>query len=141
MKAFVEHAFRQLLVLLVSASVAFAQTVPPAPRNAAATQQELDQTLAPIALYPDSLLSQIFMASSYPLEVVEAARWSKANPGLKGQEAVAAVGAKDGGPGVKSLAACRQGRAMMDQQLEGTARLGEVFVAQEPQVMETVQSL
>ncbi|HYT85276.1 MAG TPA: DUF3300 domain-containing protein, partial [Burkholderiales bacterium] len=69
MKAFVEHAFRQLLVLLVSVSVAFAQTVPPAPRNAAATQQELDQMLAPIALYPDSLLSQIFMASSYPLEV------------------------------------------------------------------------
>ena len=141
MKAFVEHAFRQLLVLLVSVSVAFAQTVPPAPRNAAATQQELDQMLAPIALYPDSLLSQIFMASSYPLEVVEAARWSRANPGLKGQEAVAAVEPKDWDPSVKSLAAFPQVLAMMDQQLEWTARLGDVFVAQEPQVMETVQSL
>src|SRR5258706_15446142 len=59
MKTFFEHAARQLLVLLVSAPLAFAQT-PPAPRNAAATQQELDQMLAPIALYPDSLLSQIF---------------------------------------------------------------------------------
>jgi len=141
MKAFVEHAFRQLLVLLVSASVAFAQTVPPAPRNAAATQQELDQMLAPIALYPDSLLSQIFMASTYPLEVVEAARWSRANPGLKGQEAVAAVEPKDWDPSVKSLAAFPQVLAMMDQQLEWTARLGDVFIAQEPQVMETVQSL
>jgi len=74
MKTFFEHAFRQLLVLLVSVSVAFAQTQAPAPRHAAATQQELDQMLAPIALYPDSLLSQIFMASTYPLEVVEAAR-------------------------------------------------------------------
>src|SRR6266403_1707502 len=71
MKTFFEHAAKQLLVLLVSASLAFAQT-PPAPRKAAATQQELDQMLAPIALYPDSLLSQILMASTYPLEVVEA---------------------------------------------------------------------
>jgi len=140
MKAFLEHAAKQLLVLLVSASVAFAQT-PPAPRNAAATQQELDQMLAPIALYPDSLLSQIFMASTYPLEVVEAARWSRANPGFTGQQAVDAVGEKDWDASVKSLAAFPQVLAMMDQHLEWTARLGDVFIAQEPQVMETVQSL
>src|SRR6266568_2216330 len=140
MKAFFEHAAKQLLVLLVSASVAFAQT-PPAPRNAAATQQELDQMLAPIALYPDSLLSQIFMASTYPLEVVEAARWSRANPGLEGQQAVEAAGEKDWDASVKSLAAFPQVLAMMDQHLEWTARLGDVFIAQEPQVMETVQNL
>lgn len=140
MKAFFGHALRPLLVLLVSASVAFAQT-PPMPRNAAATQQELDQMLAPIALYPDSLLSQIFMASTYPLEVVEAARWSRANPALTGQQAVDAVGERDWDASVKSLAAFPQVLAMMDQQLEWTARLGDVFIAQEPQVMETVQSL
>src|SRR5258707_15780813 len=140
MKAFCDHGARPLLVLLVSASVAFAQP-PPAPRNAAATQQELDQMLAPIALYPDSLLSQIFMASSYPLEVVEAARWSRANPGLKGQEAVAAVEPKDWDPSVKSLAAFPQVLAMMDLQLAWTARPGDVFIVEEPQVMETVQSL
>src|SRR2546425_4495101 len=98
MKAFVKHALRQLLVLLVSVSVAFAQTQAPAPRHAAATQQELDQMLAPIALYPDSLLSQIFMASTYPLEVVEAARWSKANPNLKGEQAVQAGCKETWGP-------------------------------------------
>ena len=141
MKTFFEHAFRQLLVLLVSVSVAFAQTQAPAPRHAAATQQELDQMLAPIALYPDSLLSQIFMASTYPLEVVEAARWSRANPGLKAEEAVNAVEQKDWDASVKSLTAFPQVLAMMDQQLEWTARLGDVFIAQEPQVMETVQSL
>src|SRR6267378_7694659 len=140
MKAFFGHALRPLLVLLVSASVAFAQT-PPAPRNAAATQQELDQMLAPIALYPDSLLSQIFMASTYPLEVVEAARWSRANPGLSGEAAVGAVGERDWDASVKSLAAFPQVLAMLDQHLEWTARLGDVFIAQEPQVMETVQSL
>src|SRR5207244_11931028 len=104
MKALFEHAIRPLLVLLVSASVAFAQT-PPAQRSAPATQPELDQMLAPIALYPDSLLSQILMASTYPLEVVEAARWSKANPGLKGEEAVKAVEQRDWDASVKSLAA------------------------------------
>jgi len=140
MKAFFEHAIRPLLVLLVSASVVFAQT-PPAPRKAAATQQELDQMLAPIALYPDSLLSQILMASTYPLEVVEAARWSRANPGLKGEEAVNAVEQRDWDASVKSLAAFPEVLAMMDQQLEWTSRLGDVFIAQEPQVMETVQSL
>src|SRR6266513_4367855 len=101
MKAFFEHA---LLALLVSASLAFAQA-PGAPRNAAATQQELDQMLAPIALYPDSLLSQIFMASTYPLEVVEAARWSRGNPGLTGQQAVDAVEQNTWDPSVKSLVA------------------------------------
>ena len=141
MKAFVKHGLRQLLALLLSVSVAFAQTHQTAPRNAAATQPELDQMLAPVALYPDSLLSQIFMASTYPLEVVEAARWSRANPGLKGEEAVNAVEQRDWDPSVKSLAAFPQVLAMMDQQLEWTARLGDIFIAQEPQVMETVQNL
>src|SRR5690242_3823187 len=141
MKAFFGHAFRQLLVLLFSVSVALAQTTPPAPRTAAATQPELDQMLAPIALYPDSLLSQILMASTYPLEVVEAARWSRANPGFKGEDAVNAVEQRDWDPSVKSLAAFPQVLAMMDQQIEWTARLGDVFIAQEPQVMETVQNL
>src|SRR5690348_6292312 len=112
MKAFFGHAFRQLLVLLFSVSVALAQTTPPAPRTAAATQPELDQMLAPIALYPDSLLSQILMASTYPLEVVEAARWSRANPGFKGEDAVNAVEQRDWDPSVKSLAAFPQVLAM-----------------------------
>src|SRR2546425_10904675 len=160
------YILTHLLVLLFSWSLVFEQEEPPpqettqqdVPQQAAPipplpqqhvpkqsrpafTQQELDQMLAPIALYPDSLLSQILMASTYPLEVVEAARWSKANRGMKGEEAVKAVEQRDWDPSVKSLAAFPQVLAMMDQQLEWTARLGDVFVAQEPQVMETVQSL
>ena len=66
--------------------------------------------LAPIALYPDGLLSQILMASGYPLEIVEAARWSKANPTLKGDAAVQAVKDKDLGHfSVKSLVAFPDG--------------------------------
>ena len=141
MKAFAKLALMQLLVLLLSVSVAFAQAPPPAPPKAPATQPELDQMLAPIALYPDSLLSQILMASTYPLEVVEAARWSRTNPGLKGSDAVGAADQKDWDPSVKSLTAFPQVLAMMDQHLEWTERLGDVFIAQEPQVMETVQTL
>src|ERR1700684_2054537 len=97
----------RFFVLMLSASIAFAQTgvpppppgpapapppdavspaVPPsaAPQPPAFSQEQLDQMLAPIALYPDPLLSQILMASTYPLEVVEAARWSRANPSLTG---------------------------------------------------------
>jgi hypothetical protein len=130
-----------LLVLALAASVAFAQTAPSARHAEAATQPELDQLLAPIALYPDTLLSQILMASTYPLEIVEAARWSRANPGLKGGDAVSAVEEKDWDASVKSLTAFPQVLAMMDERLEWTERLGDVFILQEPVVMETVQSL
>src|SRR5256885_6322202 len=130
METLLRHALKPLLVLLVSVSVAFAQT-PPAPRRAPATQQELDQMLAPIALYPDSLLSQIFMASTYPLEVIEAARWSKANPNLKGEQAVKAVAENTWDPSVKSLVAFPQILMMMDEKLNWMERLGDAFLAQQ----------
>jgi hypothetical protein len=112
-----------------------------APSRPAFTQQELDQMLAPIALYPDSLLSQILMASTYPLEVVEAARWSRANPNLKGDQAVQAVAQNPWDPSVKSLVAFPQILQMMDEKLDWTERLGDAFLAQQAQVMDTVQNL
>ena len=132
---------RSALVCLLCVSAAFAEIAPSAPRREAATQAELDQLLAPIALYPDPLLSQILMASTYPLEVVEAARWSRAHPGLGGQDALAAADPQDWDASVKALVAFPQVLALMDERLEWTERLGDVFVAQEPQVMETVQGL
>jgi hypothetical protein len=92
-------------------------------------------------LYPDSLLSQILMASTYPLEIVEAGRWSKANPNLKGDDAVKAAEQNGWDPSVKSLVAFPQVLTMMDDNLTWTERLGDAFLAQQPQVMETVQSL
>ena len=78
-----------LAALLVALPV-FAQ----APRSY--SQPELDQMLAPVALYPDALLSQVLMAATYPVDVIEAARWSRANPGLQGDDAVRAVQARTG---------------------------------------------
>ena len=97
--------------------------------------------LAPIALYPDPLLSQILMATTYPLEIVEAARWVAANPGLRGDDAVRAVAAQPWDPSVKSLVAFPQILALLDQRLDWTQRLGNAFLAQQAQVMDTVQAL
>ena len=104
-------------------------------------QPELDQMLAPIALYPDALLSQILMAATYPFEVVQAARWSKANPALRGDQAVKAVEPNNWDPSVKSMVAFPQIISMMDEKLDWTQRLGDAFLSQQQQVMETVQEL
>jgi hypothetical protein len=151
MKASARFISTQLLALLLCVSVAFAQTtelgpvqsVPaqPAQTQTVYTQQELDQMLAPIALYPDSLLSQILMASTYPIEIVQAARWSKANSGISGDQAVRAVEQNSWDPSVKSLVAFPQVLSIMDDNLEWTERLGDAFLSQQQQVMDTVQGL
>ena len=87
--------------------------------------------LAPIALYPDSLLSQILMAASYPLEIVEAARWSKANPTLKGDAAVTAVKDKRWDVSVKSLVAFPDVLSQMNEHLDWTQKLGDAMISQE----------
>jgi len=103
--------------------------------------EELDQMLAPIALYPDALLSQILMAAGYPLEIVEAARWSKANPNLKGDAAVQAVKDKDWDTSVKSLVAFPDVLAKLNEHLDWTQKLGDAMIAQESDVADSVQRL
>ncbi|MEP7155428.1 MAG: DUF3300 domain-containing protein [Betaproteobacteria bacterium] len=128
---------------LLVANPAFAQATQFAQDQSGpvASQQELDQMLAPIALYPDELLTQILMASTYPLEVVQAARWSRANPGLNGDQAVRAVDNQNWDPSVKSLVAFPQVLELMDSTLDWTERLGNAFLSQEGQVWDTVQGL
>lgn len=140
MQACARYVMTRLLVLLLVVPAAFAQDNPPQEVPVFA-QQELDRILAPIALYPDSLLSQILMASTYPLEVVEAARWSRANANLVGEQAVKAVDERNWDPSVKSLVAFPRILAMMDEKLDWMERLGDAFLAQQSQVMNTVQNL
>ncbi len=127
-------ALRFLAALLV-ALPAFAQA------QQMHSQAGLDQMLAPIALYPDPLLSQVLMAATYPDEVRQAADWSRTNPGLQGDDAVRAVEYRNWDPSVKSLAAFPQLLARMDGNPAWTQSLGDAFLAQEPQVMDTVQQL
>lgn len=105
------------------------------------TQAELDQMLAPIALYPDALLSQVLIASTYPLEIVEAARWSQQNSRLEGEAAVKAVADRSWDPSVKALVAFPDLLAQMNEDLEWTRRLGDAMLYQEPQVMDSIQFL
>jgi hypothetical protein len=105
------------------------------------TPEQLDQLLAPIALYPDALLSQTLMAATYPLEVVEAARWTQANPNLKGDAAVQAVKGKDWDVSVKSLVAFPQTLAMMNNNLDWTQKVGDAMIGQQKDVADSIQRL
>ncbi|MCB1485764.1 MAG: DUF3300 domain-containing protein [Hyphomicrobiaceae bacterium] len=125
------------------------QSVLPAPVRAEAqannstllSKEQLDQMLAPIALYPDDLLSNVFMASTYPLEVVEAARWRKSNPKLKGNDLTKALESKDWDPSVKSLTQFPEVLQSMSDKLDWTQKLGDAFLAQPDDVMTEVQFL
>lgn len=107
------------------------------------TPARLEQMLAPIALYPDPLLADILMAATYPLDVVEAARWVEDphNASLKGDSLLAALQAKTWDPSVKSLARFPRILAMMDARLDWTEELGEAFLADPGPVMDAIQRL
>ena len=105
------------------------------------TQEQMSQLVAPIALYPDSLLSQILMASTYPLEVVEGDRFMKANAELKGDALDAALKEKSWDVSVKSLCHFPDVLGSMSEKLDQTTQLGNAFLGQQEEVMETVQEL
>jgi len=119
------------------------QSAPQQPAAAVYDQGQLDQLVAPIALYPDQLLGQILMASTYPLEVVEAARWLQDphNAAHRGPVLAQALDQLDWDPSVKSLTAFPSVIQMMNDQLEWTKSLGDAFLAQQADVMESVQRL
>jgi hypothetical protein len=118
-----------------------AEKLPWASTGKSFSQEELDQLLAPIALYPDALLAQVLMASTYPLEVVSAERWVKANPTLKDKALEDALQQQTWDPSVKSLAVFPQVLTMMSEKIDWTQKLGDAFLAQQKEVMATAQSL
>lgn len=105
------------------------------------SREELAQMLAPIALYPDVLLSQVLMASTYPIELIEADRWVRKNPNLKGESLDALLLEKDWDPSVKALCHFPTILALMSEQISETTNLGNAFLAQETEVMDLVQEL
>lgn len=141
MKNFPKWLCGPVLAMLVAGFQAFAQSPEDARHRPAYSQAELGQMVAPVALYPDALLSQLLMAATYPLEIVQAARWSRANPNLHGEEAVRAVADFDWDPSVKSLAAFPRLLRQMDERLDWTERLGNALLGQEHDLMRAVQRL
>jgi hypothetical protein len=132
-------------------SQTLAQAPPPQsqpPAGAPLTQAEqplssaqLDALVAPIALYPDTLLAQVLMASTYPLEVVQADRWFAANKKLKGDQLKTAAEQQPWDVSVKSLIATPSVLEMMSKNLDWTQKLGDAVLAQQPDVMDGVQRM
>jgi hypothetical protein len=131
------------IVVALLAAVLFLGTPAQAQQSYARVynQAELDALLAPIALHPDGLLSQILIAATYPEEVAAAARWSRAYPHLKGDDAVRAVQYEPWDPSVKALVAFPELLARMEESPQWLHDLGQAFLLQEPHVMDTVQGL
>ena len=150
-KSWTKTPVAALLSLTLVVAPALSQAPPavaPAPAPATAmpasrgfTQEQLDQMLAPIALYPDALLAQVLMAATYPLEVVEAARWSQANPNLTGDAAVNAVKDKSWDVSVKSLVAFPSVLKQMNDHLDWTQKIGNAMLEQQQAVADSVQRL
>jgi len=145
-----DFRYKTLVAAILAVTVpAFAQQQATAPAGQAAapaaaksfSQQELDELLAPIALYPDALLAQVLMASTYPLQVVEAARWVKSNPNVKDKALEEALKDQTWDPAVKSLTTLPQVLTMMNEKLDWTQKLGDAVLAQQADVMKTAQAL
>ncbi|WP_175940634.1 DUF3300 domain-containing protein [Caballeronia sp. BCC1704] len=120
--------------------------VPPAhaqtqPAGQKLSNEQIDALVAPIALYPDALLAQVLMASTYPQDIQAAAQWSKANPNIKGDDAVKAVQSEPWDPSVQSLVAFPQALATMASKPDWVSQLGNAFIAQSGDVMDSVQRL
>jgi hypothetical protein len=103
--------------------------------------EEIDQLVAPIALYPDALLAQVLAASTYPLEIVQTARFVQQNKELKGEKLMAAAKDKDWDPSVKAMLEFPDVLLMMNEKLEWTEKLGDAVLSQQKDVMAGVQRL
>lgn len=137
---------REPAVAEVAAAVAAPApvSVPAAPPAVAAptyTTAQITQWVAPIALYPDPLLSQVLMASTYPASVAQAVQWSKDNPTQQGDAAIKAVADQPWDASVKSLVAFPQLTGMMGEDPQWVENLGNAFLAQPQDVMDAVQNL
>jgi len=114
---------------------------PPPEQTATIPPQQLDDLVAPIALYPDTLLSQMLVASTYPLEIVEAQQWLRQNANLKGQALVNAAQKQNWDPSIQALVVFPDVLARLNQDIRWTTDLGNAFLAQQADVMAAVQRL
>ena len=131
-----------LTLLPLFAAPGMAQTAaPPPPQAATLSAQQLDDLVAPIALYPDPLLSQVLVAATYPLELVEARQWLDRHRELTGSAAVDAARDQNWDASVQALIAMPDVVATLTQDIQWTTALGNAFLAQQQDVMSAVQRM
>ncbi len=122
-----------------AAAPAPAADTEPGPPPGAATAQELQELVSPIALYPDVLVAQILAGSTYPTQIVEADRWLKQNPNLTGDQLAAQVNQQAWDPSIKSLTQFPTVLQTMNDSLAWTSSLGEAYYNQPADVMNAIQ--
>jgi hypothetical protein len=128
-------------------AVLLAQQPPPptstasAPNEGKLSGDQLESLVAPVALYPDPLLAQVLVASTYPLDVIAAQQWLGKNASLKGDELVKAAEKQDWDPSVQALVSLPDALKVLSDNVKWTADLGDAFLAQQSDVMDAVQRL
>jgi len=135
-----------LLVFCPAGAMLMAQQAPPPPDSQAPPAQplppeQLDNLVAPVALYPDSLLSQVLVAATYPLEVAEASQWLQQNRNLQGQALVDAARQQNWDPSIQALVVFPDVLIRMGSNIRWTTDLGNAFLAQQTDVMNAVQRM
>jgi hypothetical protein len=136
----------ETVFLAQAAPPATAQAAPAATAQAAAAEaklppEQLDSLVAPIALYPDPLLGQVLVASTYPLEIVQLQQWLAKNPGLKDKALADAVAKQPWDPSIQSMAALPEVVKRLGDDIQWTTELGNAFLAQQGDVMDAVQRM
>src|SRR5580704_6837326 len=146
------HFFRELTAVLcvvtltlgttASATSSPQQAAPPAEQAATKIpSDQLDSLVAPIALYPDPLLSQVLVASTYPLEVIQLQQWLAQNKGMNEKQLADAVTKQDWDPSIQGLAALPDVIKLLSENIKWTTDLGNAFLAQQKDVMDAVQRM
>ena len=134
-----------LLLLVFPAGVLLAQapapSAPPSPPAQPLSPDQLDTLVAPVALYPDALLSEVLVAATYPLEVAEAPQWLQQNRNLQGQQLMAAAREQNWDPSIQALVAFPDVINLLSSNIRWTTDLGNAFLAQQADVMNAVQRM
>ncbi len=145
--SFVRQAARLVCVPLLAGALLLAQPAPPPPPGSGQIStpllapQQLDTLVAPVALYPDRLLSQLLVASTYPLEVAEAAQWMQQNGNLQGQQLVDAAREQNWDPSIQAMVVFPDVLTRLASDIRWTTDLGNAFLAQQGDVMSAVQRM
>src|SRR6185437_13738848 len=130
-------------ILIVPSTALFAQQPPtaaPAP-DQTLTPDQLNDLVAPVALYPDPLLSQVLVAATYPLEVVQSYQWLQKNPGLQGTALTEAAAQQNWDPSIQALVVLPDVLKRLNDDVTWTTNLGNAFLAQQSDVMDAVQRM
>jgi len=133
-------------VVMTINGIGFADPTPSATGQASSqtasfTPEQLDSLVAPIALYPDELVSQILVACTYPLEIVQAYQWVQQHPELKGKDLVAAAQKQSWDPSIQALVAFPDVLKRLNQDVTWTTNLGNAFLANQAGVMDEIQKM